>query len=161
MSNFKQTLNELIKMKNLFTLIALIFTVSLSAQIGKAKENTKWVTIGVSDKLVGTPKLSKVANGNLYDLYYSNFEYRNIDDMKHLFFEATPEELDYLYNEFASVFQSKSKDTKNIQVGNATVYYKRVAASIRISIDYEDISGETSGWFFVSKKKLAKLFGKS
>ena len=36
-------------------------------------ENTKWVTIGVADKLVGTPKLSKVEGGNRYDLYYSNF----------------------------------------------------------------------------------------
>ena len=52
------------------------------------------------------------------------------------------------------------KETKNINVGNATVYYRRMSASIRISIDYEAASGETSGWFFVSKKKLAKLFGK-
>ena len=147
-------------MKYLITALTLLFTLSLSAQIGKAKENTKWTTIGVADKLVGTPKLSKVENGNLYDLYYKNFEYPNIDDSKHLFFEATPDELDYLYNEFASVFKSKSKDMKNIKVGNATVYYSRQAASIMIQIDYEDISGETSGWFFVSKKRLAKLFGK-
>ena len=147
-------------MRLIFTIVALIFTLSLSAQIGKAEENTKWVTIGVADRLVGTPKLSKTEGGNLYDLYYSNLEYVQIDDMKHLFFEATPEELDYLYNEFASVFNSKSKETKNINVGNATVYYRRMSASIRISIDYEAASGETSGWFFVSKKKLAKLFGK-
>ncbi len=139
-------------MKYFISALTLFFTLSLSAQIGKSKENTKWTSVGVADKLVGTPKLSKVENGNLYDLYYKNFEYPNIDDMKHLFFEATPEELDYLYNEFASVFESKSKDMKNIQVGNATIYYNRIASSIRMSIDYEAASGETSGWFFCQKR---------
>lgn len=147
-------------MKYFLYAFAFLFSVSLTAQIGQAKENTKWTTVGVADKLVGTPKLSKAEGTNMYDLYYSNFEYRNIDDMKHLFFEATSEELDYLYNEFSSVFKSKSKAIKNIQVGNATVYYSKMGASVKITIDYETASGETSGWFFLSKKKLAKLFGK-
>tara|TARA_B110000971_G_C19810896_1_gene408727 strand:+ start:52 stop:159 length:108 start_codon:yes stop_codon:yes gene_type:complete len=32
--------------------------------------------------------------------------------------------------------------------------------SLRMTIDYDPASGETSGWFWVSKKKLARLFGK-
>ena len=147
-------------MRNLLKVLVLTFTISLSAQIGETKENTKWITIGIADKLMGTPKLDKTESGNLYDLYYRNYEYTSLNDMKHLYFNATPEELDYLYNEFASVFTTKSKETKNISVGNATIYYRKQSASIRITIDYDSESGETSGWFFVSKKKLAKLFGK-
>ena len=147
-------------MKKLLSVLVLTFTISLSAQIGETKENTKWITIGIADKLMGTPKLDKTESGNQYDLYYRNYEYTSLNDMKHLYFNATPEELDYLYNEFASVFTTKSKETKNISVGNATIYYRKQSASIRITIDYDSESGETSGWFFVSKKKLAKLFGK-
>ena len=77
-----------------------------------------------------------------------------------MFFEATPEELNYLYNEFASFLSIKSKETKNISVGNATIYYKKEMGSLRMTIDYDPASGETSGWFWVSKKKLARLFGK-
>ena len=149
-------------MKKLLLVLGMVVTISLSAQIPDWPqfEITKWTTIGVADKLVGNPKLDKTESGNQYDLYYRNYEYTSLNDMKHLFFNATPEELDYLYNEFASVFTTKSKETKNISVGNATIYYRKQSASIRITIDYDSESGETSGWFFVSKKKLAKLFGK-
>ena len=102
-------------MRPIFTIVALIFTLSLSAQIGKAEENIKWVTIGVADRLVGTPKLSKTEGGNLYDLYYSNLEYVQMIDTC-----ISPPLLPLiyiriLYNEFASVFNSKSKRNKKHQ----------------------------------------------
>ena len=146
-------------MKNFLLLLLAVPFVGLS-QIGQAKEQEKWDVIGVADKFVGVPKLSKLQGKDYYHLYYANLEYPNIDDYKSLFFEATPEELDYLYNEFMSQLVNKTKEMKNIKVGNATIYYKRNAASLRWDIEYDVLEGETSGWFYTSKKQLSRLFGK-
>ena len=142
-------------MRYIILTLTLLFTLSSNGQIGASEKAVKWETIGVAKKMVGYPILKKKPDSDYYVLSYDNLEYPNIDDVKDVGFTATASELEYLYNELLKGFNSK--DRINITVGEHNLSYKKVASSIRIDVTKPY---ETDGWFYLSKKQLAKLFGK-
>jgi len=64
--------------------------------------------------------------------------------------------LEYLFSKLYEGFNSKEE--KKLKIGDCTIYYKKVSASIRVSVQHP--AGATDGWFYISKKKLERLFGK-
>lgn len=109
-------------MKNLFTLIALIFTVSLSAQIGKAKSEEKLKLLGGEVSLYkGVTANGKARivisddntdeNGNPYHMIaFQNQEYTTVRDTQVAGFFASKDDLDYLFNEMKKVALAKEID---------------------------------------------------
>ncbi|WP_242120947.1 hypothetical protein [Aestuariivivens sediminicola] len=130
-----------------------------NAQIGKGSEVEKPITVGVVNKLSGFPHLVYYPkeDKNYYFLNFQNNEYPNITDIKSVDFYATPEELDYLYDFLMSCFEDKELHT--IDVGDQTLVVKKTAMSIRITVDFNE-EPEPSGWTYLSKRQLQRLFGK-
>jgi len=161
-------------MKKLLLLLLFIPVVSFG-QIGKAKEKTKRIVIGVADKMVGYPELSNLPGTDTYLIYYRNLEfevsffnvlvytpftiYTAFEDFKSFTFNASKEELDYLYNALLEPLLKKDKSQKSISVGDVTLNYKKTMSSISVFVDHP--TGITDGWMgYLSKKQLARLFGK-
>ena len=154
-------------MKKLLSVLVLTFTISLSAQIGESRKQTiSYIDIGdVYSKEDGLIKLQKTVSGNQYGLYYRSSKNASAASTRSLFFYATQEELDYLYNEFASVFTTESEEKKYISVGKSVIYYRKQSNSIEIEICFfskhvKGVYDSNTILFSVSKNTLAKLFGK-
>ena len=147
-------------MKKLIIILLFVPLISLG-QIGKVEENeNKTVVIGVADKMVGYPRLSNLEGTDAYVIYYRNLEYRQLEDFKTFTFNATKEELDYLYNALLEPLVKKDKSKKSITVGDVTLNFQKKSSSITVFVDHP--VGETDGWMgFLSKKQLARLFGKN
>lgn len=145
-------------MKKFNTLLALIFIINISfGQIGASKKVAEWETVGIGNKIVGYPKLSKskVGDKDYYGITYRNLEYSAIDDIKTLFFYATPSEIDYLYDALQK--GGHKKESTSIDVGEGRISVKKVAASVKFNM-YHPV-GETDGWFWITPKQLGNLFG--
>ena len=142
----------------ILTLSAFLITSLTYSQIGKSEELTSWETIGVGNKIFGYPKLkkNKVGGKDYYALTYKNFEYQNIDDIKSLYFYATPDELEYLYDALQK--GGHKKETTSIDIGEGRITVKKNAASIMVNVYHPP--GETDGWFFFTPKQLANTFAK-
>ena len=146
-------------MKNKILLFGIFLITSLTyGQIGASEEIKSWETIGIGNKIFGYPKLNKnkVGDKDYYAITYKNFEYPNIDDIKSLFFFATPDELEYLYDALQK--GGHKKETTSIDIGEGRITVKKNAASIMVNV-YHPL-GETDGWFFFTPKQLANMFGK-
>jgi hypothetical protein len=161
-------------MKKLLLFLLLVPLVSFG-QIIKVKKPPKPIVIGVADKMVGYPKLSNLPGTDIYLIYYRNLEYEvsffNVlvytpftiytafEDFKSFTFNATKEELEYLYNALLEPLLTKDKSPKSITVGDVTLNYKKTMSSISVFVDHPN--GITDGWMgYLSKKQLARLFGK-
>lgn len=140
-------------------LIVLFIPLTSFGQIGKSDVVTvNWVEIGNADKLLNWHTLNNIEGTDQYYLRYRNFKYRNIDDFKYVYFNATKDELDYLYNALMEPLIKKDKEDRTIKVGDCSINYFRRGPSLMLYIDHP--TGVTDGEFFVTKKKLQKLFGK-
>ena len=146
--------------KFLFTLI-LLLSFSLShSQIGEGKLAEKPILVGKATKSKALPDLVYFENEtdkNVYILSFNNLEYPSISDIKQITFIANQNELDTLYNFLLEGF--KDKELRTIDVGSQTLYIKKTAMSIKITVKYNE-KAEPDGWFYLSKKQLMRLFGK-
>tara|TARA_X000000950_G_C13654794_1_gene553285 strand:+ start:59 stop:499 length:441 start_codon:yes stop_codon:yes gene_type:complete len=144
--------------KLIFSLAALNCLVAFG-QIGKATERQKFVDIGVANKMVGYPKLSKAEGTDSYCIYYRNLEYKQLEDFKTFCFNASESELDYLYDALMQPILEKDKSKKSITVGEVTLNFSKVSSSISVYVD--NPIGETDAWMgYFTKKQLTRLFGK-
>ena len=141
-------------------LVCLLIPIFCLGQIGKAEEKVdQLVLVGVTNKMVGYPKLEKYKGQDRYMITYKNLEYTEIVDIKVFSFDATEKDLDYLYNALLERLVKKDKSPKTIKVGDVTLNYKKQSSSISVNVDHP--TGETDGWMgYLSKKQLANLFGK-
>lgn len=155
-------------MRLTLTALSLLFTVSLTAQIGKVSESEKLSFVGEKVNLFsgyginGQVHISFLKSsceeetGCLYALSFQNQEYNQIQDIQEAYFTATIEELDYLFNEMKKVFKFQ-KDI-SIPIGKNTMevsYTKDINKSIMVIF-----SGEANGYFKVNGAALYWLFGK-
>lgn len=154
-SNIIMKLNKLI-----LILFVCLFSQNIIAQIGTGKTVDKPILIGKATKMQDFPRLEKYSNEGdnpYYILSFNNLEYPNIDDLKQVDFYANDEELEYLFDFLMGCF--KTKDVSTIDVGDQTLLIKKTASSLRITVNYNK-EPEPSGWFYLSKKQIERLFGK-
>jgi len=145
-------------MKNyIYSIVTILFTSFSFGQIGAAEELPQWETIGVGNKLLGYPKLekAKIGDKDYYALTYRNQEYTAIEDIKTLFFYATQDEINYLYDAIQKGGQKN--ESTSINVGEGRISVKKVAASVRFGMFHP--LGETDGWFWITPKQIANMFG--
>lgn len=117
------------------TVLALFFTVSLTAQIGKGtsakqeNENTGKVVIGqcislgnVMAELQRFNTVKDSENRTLHILLYRNSEYSYITDFKALNFYASSDDIDYLFNELTLAL--KNQEERSITLGDDKLTYQ-------------------------------------
>lgn len=141
-------------------LLSIFLVQQNNAQIGEGKEVEKPLLVGKATKTPFGTSLEYYPRSdgrNYYVLTFKNLEYQKIDDIKSMFFYATDDELEYLFNYF--IESLKDKETRTIDVGDQTLYLKKTAMSIRVTVTYNK-DPEPDGWFWLSKKQIERLFGK-
>lgn len=125
--------------------------------------------------MLGYPELINLSGTDTYLIYYRNLEYElssfnvlvytpftiytTFEDLKSFTFNATKEELDFLYKALLEPLLTKDKSQKSVTVGEVTLNYKRTISGISVFVDHP--FGISDGWMgYLSKKQLASLFGK-
>ncbi len=149
--------------------LALLLTFSLigNAQIGKIKTYEKPTELGrverYIDDLYALYTLSyRELDSNIksYILTFTNeqtlYDKNKTLDTRALRFTATQEEFDYFYSFLEQGF--KQVDNRSLEVGQDLV--KTIKISSRYLYIYVDSKNGESASFRVSKRELAKLFGK-
>jgi hypothetical protein len=145
-------------MKNTILFIGIFLITSLTfGQIGASEEVTSWETVGIANKLAGYPRIDKTKVGEkvYYAITYINEEYTAIIDEKILYFFATPDEINYLYDALQKGVHKK--ESTSIDVGEGRINIKKWGNRNRFYI-YHPL-GETDGWFWITPKQLGNMFG--
>ena len=147
-------------MKNIIlTTIALLsFTVS-NAQIGQAKELENYELVG---KLTNPYKqaqldvIKRQEGPNKYRMTLQNMDYLEIVDMYTIFFNASEEDLRYLFDEMMKAFNLKKTDTGTmISLGDGRIRLTRAPGGIYMRY-YEEFKTDKMHWF--TKGQVRKLF---
>jgi hypothetical protein len=150
-------------MKKFISLIVLIFTsVSLTGQVGISKTDSE------RDKELRRIKIGEGASFELwcykpfvnqyglvsekknYTIYYANAEYKYIYDGDSVSFEATEDEIKYLFDELKSMF--KGGESKTITLGYQQVRLTYIRNNL---IRFSRIGG---GYNYINAKDLHALF---
>ena len=145
----------------ILSLIALLSFTFSNAQIGEAKTLTSYETVG---KLTNPYKYVELQKADfdgttMYMLSYQNLEYQEITDIASISFEATNEELDYLYDELMKGTAMKKNDPEvSLNIGDGTLFISRAAAG-QVRLMYKE-DGVPFKWTWMSKGQLRKVFGK-
>ena len=153
-------------MRTIFTIVALIFTLSLSAQIGESSGEKEQKTLGGIVTLLNGYETNGSAqisinettddNGNpYYMLSFQNQEYTTLTDTQIAGFFASSEDLDYLFGEMKKVF--KTKETTSIPLGrsNMRISYMELSKSLFIQM-----RGQAKGNFKLNVRQFYNLFGR-
>lgn len=155
-------------MRLALTALILLFTVSLTAQIGEAREDIEIVHLGgpillyhstgkVNGKAGITIFDTKDAEGRSYHiLYYQNQEYQQLADVQKAGFFASKADIDYLFEEMRKVF--KTKKTVSIPIGKSEMtvnYFNVLGRQLFIQM-----SGDVRGHFSLTPGGLYYLLGK-
>jgi len=149
--------------------LALLLTFSLigNAQIGKMRAYEKPTELGKVERYIGNlyalytlsyKELDSITNS--YVLTFTNeqtlYDKNKTLDTRVLRFTATQEEFDYLYSFLEEGF--KQVQNRSLEVGQDLVKTTKTSSKyLYIYVDYKN--GESAS-FRVSKRELAKLFGK-
>ena len=146
-------------MKKLLFLL-LIAPVFGFGQIGKINDNQlpETTLIGEVTNPIGfiaSLKKSVIDGDNFYMLSFRNFEYQYLVDAEVLSFNATDDEIEYLFLELKKGFKSKSLIT--LDVGKSKLMFKQYINKKNLIIT---VSGDASGFFSLSGKQLHTLFNK-
>lgn len=153
-------------MKTYITTLALLFTFSLSAQIGKSSGEKEVKTLGGVVTLLNGYEPNGSAqivinettdeNGNpYYMLSYQNQEYTTIRDIQIVGFFASSEDLDYLFKEMKKVF--KTQETINIPLGKSNMRVSYIKPTKTLFIQ---MRGEAKGNFSLNVQQFYYLFGR-
>tara|TARA_X000001036_G_scaffold313313_1_gene291885 strand:- start:257 stop:709 length:453 start_codon:yes stop_codon:yes gene_type:complete len=150
-------------MKNIIlTSIALLSFTFSYAQVDQVKEVTSWETIGKLTNPYKYVELSKAEFDDgftMYMLTYQNLEYEQITDLANIQFEATEDELDYVYNELLKgTAMKKNDEAVSLDIGKGTLFISRAAAG-QVRLMYKE-DGVPFKRTWLSKGQLRKLFGK-
>ena len=144
-------------MKKLLLILLCLPFIGLG-QIGETKTIAESIHVGYNNNITKSHSLSYYVNENgtkRYTLRFRNTEYQHIDTYDSFSFDATDEELEYVYNFFME--QMKNKEIKTLEIGDNTISATKMGRAVRIS----NISvGVPKNYFFLLKKDLERLFGK-
>ncbi len=146
-------------MKKLLLLL-LIAPVLGYGQIGKINDNQlpETTLIGeVTNPLgfIASLKKSVIDGDNFYMLSFRNFEYQYLVDAEVLSFNATNDEIEYLFLELKKGFKSKSYVT--LDIGKSKIMFKQYVSNKNLIIT---VSGDANGFFSLTGKQLHTLFNK-
>ena len=141
-------------------LLLLLLPVLGFGQIGKINDNQlpETTLIGEVTNPIGfiaSLKKSVIDGDNFYMLSFRNFEYQYLVDAEVLSFNATDDEIEYLFLELKKGFKSKSLIT--LDVGKSKLMFKQYINKKNLIIT---VSGDASGFFSLSGKQLHTLFNK-
>lgn len=141
-------------------LLILLLPVFGFGQIGKINDNQlpETTLIGEVTNPIGfiaSLKKSVIDGDNFYMLSFRNFEYQYLVDAEVLSFNATDDEIEYLFLELKKGFKSKSLIT--LDVGKSKLMFKQYINKKNLIIK---VSGDASGFFSLSGKQLHTLFNK-
>ena len=127
-------------------------------QIGETTTITESIHVGYNNNFTKLHSLSYYVNEDgtkRYMLHFRNMEYQHIDTYDSFSFNATDEELEYVYNFFKE--QMKNKQIKTLDIGGNTISASKMGKAVQIS----NISvGVPANYFWLLKKDLERLFGK-
>ena len=153
-------------MKAALTIITLLFTISLTAQIGKGasteqKDKNKGkviigqaITLGnVMAELNRVNSLRDDEGRTFHVLLYRNSEYRYLTDFKALNFYASSDDIDYLFNELALAL--KNQEERSITLGDDKLTYQPF---MKKNIAFWALNA--GGIHYLSPEHLHNLFGK-
>ncbi len=154
-------------MRNFILVLVLIISSDTYSQIGKSQIYDKPTEVGKVERLLGdtyslyTLSFTEMEQGKtIYVLTFTNentlYDNDNVTDIRALGFMATQNEFDYFYNFLRQGF--KEDQMKSLEVGQDVV--KTLTPRSRflyISVDFKD---GTSAMLKLTKRQLAKLFGK-
>ena len=141
-------------------LLLLIAPVLGFGQIGKINDNQlpETTLIGEVTNPVGfiaSLKKSVIDGDNFYMLSFRNFEYQYLVDAEVLSFNATNDEIEYLFLELKKGFKSKSPVT--LDIGKSKIMFKQYISNKNLIIT---VSGDANGFFSLTGKQLHTLFNK-
>lgn len=142
-------------MRLLIVLLVLFITAPSFAQIGETEVKEDPILVG---RVGVVPKLQykETDAGRYYTLLYNNAKY-SITDIKAIGWLGDEEDLEYVYNFILEGIGNK--EDRSLKVGDDTMRtYPYGKKTVSIYIDHKN---DTDGNFYINKKGLDKLFGKT
>jgi hypothetical protein len=150
-------------MKNIiFTTIALLSFTFSNAQIGEAKEIENYTLLGkyytLDDKYGSLEYRDNDSGSKSYRWSMRDTQYTELNQSFSIFFDASDDDIDYLYDSLLSAFKLKERDEGiSFQLGDGTAKLTRVPIlGIRLTYFSNGVSRES----ILSKGNLRKLFNR-
>lgn len=148
-------------MKKLLLLFLLgLFSVNAFSQVVKEEAAPSEVVGAI--KTIGGEHFSLHKSGNEYTLYYRDSDYIHIDNYKYFSFKDLDGDLDYMYNTILEGFKKLPETTVYFELPNDRVVldYAKALGITNVRFLHTDGVGVTGTSYWLTKKKLKKLFGK-
>tara|TARA_Y100001935_G_scaffold87446_1_gene72521 strand:+ start:1187 stop:1639 length:453 start_codon:yes stop_codon:yes gene_type:complete len=150
-------------MKKPFIALIAVFACTFSyAQIDQNSSGYSIETVGKVSSLYKYIELSKqvIDDESIYNLKYHNLEFPQMKDMTNVWFKATDQELDDIYNTILMGSKMKKKDPiKYIDLDRGKLGITRLSSG-QVKILYTATGSDEVKWTWLSKGQLKKVFGK-
>ncbi len=154
-------------MKNLnvimLTLVMCFVTFMSFGQINM-KPKTEKVIIGEVGKMPGMPPTAaleyvKGDDENLYTLSYRNAKYSKIIDYNSITFKGDNELINSFYITLLDLINGKVNEELEFNIGDEYLLVKCISNMGVKSLQIHTTDNGTTGFFWLTKKQLDKLFG--
>ena len=150
-------------MKKPFIALIAVFACTFSyAQIDQNSSGYSIETVGKVSSLYKYIELSKqvIDDESIYNLKYHNLEFPQMKDMTNVWFKATDQELDDIYNTILMGSKMKKSDPiKYIDLDRGKLGITRLSSG-QVKILYTATGSDEVKWTWLSKGQLKKVFGK-
>ena len=150
-------------MKKPFIALIAIFACTFSyAQIDQNSSGYSIETVGKVSSLYKYIELSKqvIDDESIYNLKYHNLEFPQMKDMTNVWFKATDQELNDIYNTILMGSKMKKNDPiKYIDLDRGKLGITRLSSG-QVKILYTATGSDEVKWTWLSKGQLKKVFGK-
>ena len=150
-------------MKKPFIALIAVFACTFSyAQIDQNSSGYSIETVGKVSSLYKYIELSKqvIDDESIYNLKYHNLEFPQMKDMTNVWFKATDQELDDIYNTILMGSKMKKNDPiKYIDLDRGKLGITRLSSG-QVKILYTATGSDEVKWTWLSKGQLKKVFGK-
>ena len=150
-------------MKKPFIALIAVFACTFSyAQIDQNSSGYSIETVGKVSSLYKYIELSKqvIDDESIYNLKYHNLEFPQMKDMTNVWFKATDQELDDIYNTILMGSKMKKNDPiKYIDLDRGKLGITRLTSG-QVKILYTATGSDEVKWTWLSKGQLKKVFGK-
>ena len=150
-------------MKKPFIALIAVFACTFSyAQIDQNSSGYSIETVGKVSSLYKYIELSKqvIDDESIYNLKYHNLEFPQMKDMTNVWFKATDQELNDIYNTILMGSKMKKSDPiKYIDLDRGKLGITRLTSG-QVKILYTATGSDEVKWTWLSKGQLKKVFGK-
>tara|TARA_Y100001936_G_C15909253_1_gene577618 strand:- start:236 stop:688 length:453 start_codon:yes stop_codon:yes gene_type:complete len=150
-------------MKKPFIALIAVFACTFSyAQIDQNSSGYSIETVGKVSSLYKYIELSKqvIDDESIYNLKYHNLEFPQMKDMTNVWFKATDQELNDIYNTILMGSKMKKNDPiKYIDLDRGKLGITRLSSG-QVKILYTATGSDEVKWTWLSKGQLKKVFGK-